>query len=213
MNYPAFLDRLGNLGNTGATVFLLMLLTACSSTPVTQQLQQYDFGPLSTTASATSVPPNQGKLQISIAEVTIPPALDSNAMLYRLQYDNVQQLKAYSLHRWSMPPAQLLAQRLKAVLVAQGADVLANTDGANLPILRLEIDEFSQIFTAVNQSNAHISLRASVIKGHKLIAQKSFQQKVATNTADAPGGARAMREAADASIAEIQTWIMSLPLK
>ena len=212
MNYPAFFGRLGNLGNLGniSAVFLLVLVSACSSTPVTQQLQQYDFGPLATTAS---VPPNQGKLQISIAEVTIPPALDSNAMLYRLQYDNVQQLKAYSLHRWSMPPAQLLAQRLKAVLVSQGADVLANTDGTNLPILRLEIDEFSQIFTAANQSNAQINLRASVIKGHKLIAQKSFQQKVATSTADAPGGARAMRGAADASIAEIQTWIMSLPLK
>ncbi|MES2041629.1 MAG: ABC-type transport auxiliary lipoprotein family protein [Pseudomonadota bacterium] len=215
MNYPAFFGRIGNLGNLGniGAVFLLVLVSACSSTPVTQQLQQYDFGPLSTTASVASVPPNQGKLQISIAEVTIPPALDSNAMLYRLQYDNVQQLKAYSLHRWSMPPAQLLAQRLKAVLVSQGADVLANTDGTNLPILRLEIDEFSQIFTAASQSNAQISLRASVIKGHKLIAQKSFQQKVATSTADAPGGARAMREAADASIAEIQTWIMSLPLK
>lgn len=210
MIYPAFFRRLGNMRNTGTTVFLLTLLSACSSTPVAQQSQQYDFGPLTTTASAQ---PNQGKLQLSIAEVTIPPALDSNAMLYRLQYDNVQQLKAYSLHRWSMPPAQLLAQRLKAVLVSQGADVLANTDGANLPILRLEIDEFSQIFTAANQSNAQINLRASVIKGHKLIAQKSFQQKVATSTADAPGGARAMREAADASIAEIQTWIMSLQLK
>ncbi|MBI1772864.1 MAG: membrane integrity-associated transporter subunit PqiC [Burkholderiales bacterium] len=210
MIYTAFFRLLGNLRNTGTTVFLLMLLSACSSTPVAQQSQQYDFGPLTTNAS---VQPNQGKLQLSIAEVTIPPALDSNAMLYRLQYDNVQQLKAYSLHRWSMPPAQLLAQRLKSVLVAQGADVLANTDGANLPILRLEIDEFSQIFTAANQSNAQINLRASVIKGHKLIAQKSFQQKVATSTADAPGGARAMREAADASIAEIQTWIMSLQLK
>ena len=211
MIYPAFFRRLSNMKNTGTTVFLLMLLSACSSTPVAQQSQQYDFGPLTTTAS---VPPNQGKLQISIAELTVPPALDSNAMLYRLQYDNVQQLKAYSLHRWSMPPAQLLAQRLKAVLVSQGADVLANTDGAaNLPILRLEVDEFSQIFTATNQSNAQISLRASLIKGHKLIAQKSFQQKVAANTADAPGGARAMREAADASIAEIQAWIMSLPMK
>lgn len=211
MIYPAFFRRLSNMKNTGTTVFLLMLLSACSSTPVAQQSQQYDFGPLTTTAS---VPPSQGKLQISIAELTVPPALDSNAMLYRLQYDNVQQLKAYSLHRWSMPPAQLLAQRLKAVLVSQGADVLANTDGAaNLPILRLEVDEFSQIFTAANQSNAQISLRASVIKGHKLIAQKSFQQKVAANTADAPGGARAMREAADASIAEIQAWIMSLPMK
>ncbi|WP_170133698.1 ABC-type transport auxiliary lipoprotein family protein [Undibacterium pigrum] len=191
--------------------FLLMLLSACSSTPVAQQLQQYDFGPLT---SSTPAQAGQTKLQISIADIGIPPALDSNAMLYRLQYDNVQQLKAYTLHRWSMPPAQLLAQRLKAGLVAQGADVLANTDGAaNLPVLRLEVDEFSQIFTSASQSNAQISLRASVIKGHKLVAQRSFQQKIAATTADAPGGARAMREAADASIMEIQSWIMSLPLK
>lgn len=208
MTYPAFFQR---LRNTGMAAFFLMLLSACSSTPVAQQLQQYDFGPLTSSAPAQA---GQGKLQISIADIGIPPALDSNAMLYRLQYDNVQQLKAYTLHRWSMPPAQLLAQRLKAGLVAQGADVLANTDGAaNLPILRLEVDEFSQIFTSTSQSNAQISLRASVIKGHKLVAQKSFQQKIAATTADAPGGARAMREAADASIMEIQSWIMSLPLK
>ncbi|MFZ6735376.1 ABC-type transport auxiliary lipoprotein family protein [Undibacterium sp. Ji42W] len=210
MIYPVFFRSLGNMKNTGVAAFLLMLLSACSSTPVTQQLQQYDFGPLTTTASAL---PTQGRLQISIADIAVPPALDSNAMLYRLQYDNVQQLKAYSMHRWSMPPAQLLAQRLKAGLVAQGVDVLANTDGANLPLLRLEVDEFSQIFSAVSQSNAQISLRASVIKGHKLIAQKSFQQKVAATTGDAPGGASAMREAADATITEIQSWVMSLPLK
>lgn len=211
MIYPVFFSRLSNIRNTGTALFLFMLLSACSATPQKQQLQQYDFGPLAVNAQ---VQPGPAKLQISIAEISIPSALDSNAMLYRLQYDNVQQLKAYSLHRWSMPPAQLLAQRLKAGLVAQGADVLANTDGAaNLPILRLEIDEFSQIFTTANQSDAQISLRASVIKGHKLIAQKSFQQKVAASTADAPGGARAMREAADASIGNIQSWIMSLPLK
>lgn len=217
MSYPAFFCQFSQFSRTGATLFslfslsLLTLLSACSSKPVAQQSQQYDFGPV---ALVTPAQPSPVKLQISIAEITIPPALDSNAMLYRLQYDNVQQLKAYSLHRWSMPPAQLLAQRLKAGLVAQGADVLANTDGAaNLPILRLELDEFSQIFTTASQSNAQISLRASVIKGHKLIAQKSFQQKVAATTADAPGGARAMREAVDASINDIQAWIMGLPLK
>ncbi|MFZ6874875.1 ABC-type transport auxiliary lipoprotein family protein [Undibacterium sp. Di27W] len=207
MIYPALIARLSNVG----AVFLLMLLSACSSAPVAQQAQQYDFGPLATN---TSAPAGTRKLQISIAEISIPPALDSNAMLYRLQYDNVQQLKAYSLHRWSMPPAQLLLQRLKAGLVAQGADVLTNSDGAaNLPLLRLELDEFSQIFSSASLSNAHISLRASVIKDRKLLAQKSFQQKIPASTADAPGGARAMREAADASIIEIQNWIMSLPLK
>ncbi|MFZ6746452.1 ABC-type transport auxiliary lipoprotein family protein [Undibacterium sp. JH2W] len=207
MIYPALIARLRHVG----AVFLLMLLSACSSAPVAQQVQQYDFGPLATN---TSAPTGTGKLQISIAEISIPPALESNSMLYRLQYDNVQQLKTYSLHRWSMPPAQLLLQRLKADLVAQGADVLTNSDGAaNLPLLRLEIDEFSQIFSSASLSNAHINLRASVIKDRKLLAQKSFQQKVPASTADAPGGARAMREAADASILEIQNWIMSLPLK
>ena len=207
MIYPAI--NLKQLRLSGILCILLML-SACSSSPVAQR-QQFDFGPLPTQQASLDL---AGKLQFILTDISIPAALDSNAMLYRLQYDNAQQLKAYSLHKWSMPPAALLAQRLKTGFAARGAEVLGNADGAaNLPVLRIELDEFSQIFTSASQSHAQISLRASVIKNHKLIAQKSLRQTAVATTADAPGGARAMQEAADASIADLQTWLSSLALK
>ncbi|MFZ6654306.1 ABC-type transport auxiliary lipoprotein family protein [Undibacterium sp. TJN19] len=213
MKYPQILRNTGSLMQFSSGMFLLLILSACAGNPAVQR-QQYDFGP--TPTPVTSAPSAQAKtgFQIGLAEVTVPAALDSSAMLYRLQYDNVQQLKAYTLHRWSMTPADLLSQRLKARLMANGNEVLANTAGAvNLPVLRIDLDEFSQIFSSASQSQAQINLRASVIKAGKLIAQKSFQQQVAATSADAPGGARAMQEATDASINELQLWLAGLPLK
>ncbi|MFZ6723578.1 ABC-type transport auxiliary lipoprotein family protein [Undibacterium sp. Ji49W] len=206
MNHRYLYQQLARLG---AMLGLFAILSACSTTPVAQR-QQYDFGPWLAESPATPV---AGKLQFSLAEITVPAALESNAMLYRLQYDNVQQLKAYSQHRWSMPPAQLLAQRLKTRLTSQGNDVMVSTEAASpFPVLRIELEEFSQIFSSTSQSHAQISLRASLVKGRQLLAQKSFQQKVTAASADAPGGAKAMQEAADASIDALQTWIKSLPL-
>ncbi len=218
MIYPGFFRQFATM----CTALLLLMLSACSSNPTAQnQTRQYDFGPLNmdplSVASSGNGLPAQDKvarLQISLADISIPAALESNAMLYRLQYDNAQQLKAYALNRWSMPPAQLLAQRLKAGFTAQGADILAATDGAaNLPILRMELDEFSQIFTSPSQSHAQLNLRASIIKANKLVAQKSFQQQMSAGTADGAGGAKAMQQAADACIAELHNWVASLPLR
>ena len=210
MNYPPILRKTGSLMQFSSGMFLLLILSACAGNPAVQR-QQYDFGPMPAMATSTQA---KAGFQIGLAEITVPAALDSSAMLYRLQYDNVQQLKAYTLHRWSMTPADLLSQRLKARLMATGNEVLANTAGAaNLPVLRIDLDEFSQIFTSSSQSQAQINLRASVIKSGKLIAQKSFQQQVAASSADAPGGARAMQEATDASINALQLWLTGLPLK
>ncbi|MFZ6770921.1 ABC-type transport auxiliary lipoprotein family protein [Undibacterium sp. Di26W] len=208
MNYRHLHQQLARL-RAMISISLFAILSACSSTPVAQR-QQYDFGPWLAETPATPLP---GRLQFSLTEIAVPAALESNAMLYRLQYDNVQQLKAYSQHRWSMPPAQLLAQRLKTRMANQGSDVMLSTEAASpFPVLRIELEEFSQIFSSPNQSHAQISLRASLVKGRQLLAQKSFQQKVNAASADAPGGAKAMQEAADASIDALQTWIKSLPL-
>ncbi|MFZ6773366.1 ABC-type transport auxiliary lipoprotein family protein [Undibacterium sp. SXout7W] len=193
-----------------------LMLSACSGNP-TAQRQQYDFGLLpvhtvsapaaASTSAATSV-------QISLAEINAPAALDSTAMLYRLQYDNGQQLKPYALHRWSMTPAALLSQRLKAQMATSGIQVAQQGEAAqSWPLLRIDLDEFSQVFSSASHSNAHIDLRASISKNNILIAQRRFQQQVSARSADAPGGAAAMQQATDQLIQELNIWIRSLPLK
>ena len=51
---------------------------------------------------------------LAITDVaTAGGALENMAVLYRLGYTDAQELRPYSKARWSMPPAQLLRQRLR----------------------------------------------------------------------------------------------------
>lgn len=182
------------------------LMSACSSTAPAQR-QQYDFGPFNTVSL-----PNT-KMQIALAEIQVPAALDSNAMLYRLQYDNAQQLKPYAQARWSMPPAQLVAQRIKLVLNSRGAVVTNTADSAgSLPVLRLELDEFSQIFTTPSASHAHIYARGIVLKGRNIVGTRNFLLQIPAASADAASGAKAMQTAVDTMINDMQKWLNSLAL-
>jgi len=137
------------------------VLSACSGNAAIQR-QQYDFGLPATPAVANA----SSRLQVGLADIQVVPALDGNAMWYRLQYDNAQQLKAYAQARWSMPPAQLLAQRLKIQMLASGTQITSASDGITTqPVLRVELDEFSQVFTTSTNSHAQINARVVLSKG------------------------------------------------
>jgi len=194
-----------------SALFAACLLTACAgSAPV--QKQVYDFGPLISPGTATTQASQSKHLTLSLADVQVAPALDSSAMLYRLLYDSPQQLKPYAQARWSMPPAQLLAQRFKATLSAQGHWIVNAADGAqDLPLLRMEIDEFAQVFPSASASNARLQLRAVLFQGRKALAQRAFAIEVPASSADAAGGAKAMQSACDQVIADLTQWLQTLP--
>jgi cholesterol transport system auxiliary component len=185
-------------------------LSACATRPPVPVL--YDFGPLDGKASPSVNSKHAPRLPpISIAEVNAPAWLDGPLMFYRLGYANVQQPRPYAGSRWSMTPAQLLNQRLKARIAQDGGTVLSATDGAaNTPLLRIDTDEFVQIFGSPTHSSAQVSLRASVFNGHILLAQKRFVQQVDAPSADAAGGARALADASDAVIDDILGWLAGL---
>lgn len=188
------------------TVFLCcagaILLAACSTTQA--PVARYDFGVTSgaTAKLACTLPP------INLAEITTTSALDSDLMLYRLNYANDQQTQAYAAHRWSMPPTQLLSQRIKALLADQGVTLL--DPGMVLPNavqLRLELNDFGQYFSDSAHSTAQVKVRASLLRGHALIAQTNLLQQTPTNAPDAPAGAQAMRVASDALISDLTVWL------
>jgi cholesterol transport system auxiliary component len=189
-------------------IALASLLFACASPTVRQQ---FDFGGTvvesDTKLSTTQVNP---KLNILLAEIQVPSSLEGTSMLYRLQYDNSQELRPYAQSRWSMPPAQLLKQRIKTQINQQGGTVLATSDGVkNLPILRLELEEFAQHFTSPNQSQVQQRWRASLINQNQLLAQRIFQAQAKCDSADAKGGARAMPLATDMAITELIAWLQT----
>ena len=175
----------------------------------------YDLGALSAPPTVTrsdAVPPRIAP--ITVADVTTAPWLDSQMMYYRLSYENDQQPRAYAVSRWSMPPPQLLGQRIKARLAQTGGAVLSGADGAvNIALLRVEADDFSQRFSTPAQSDVHVAVRASVFNGRTLVAQKSFEQQRPAPTADAGGGASALAAATDAMIVDLMAWLATLPEK
>ena len=187
-------------------------LSACSSLQPQPRATVYDFGP-----GAVSVPPANRMAQrpaLVLSDVEASAALDSTAVLYRLAYSDAQQLRPYAHARWSMSPVQLLRQRLREQLAlhrpvlnaAQG--VVVGKPALNL---HLDLDEFSQLFDSAQQSSGLVRLRATLGQGdegvERLVAQRSFVVQRPASSADAPGGVRALTQATDALIEEIELWL------
>ncbi len=96
------------------------------------------------------------------------------------------------------------------VPIPAGATVVDVADGvADFAILKIELDEFSQVFSSTTQSEAKITLRVSLIKKNKLIAQHYFALATPSASADASGGAKAMQVTADRSISAILGWLQT----
>jgi cholesterol transport system auxiliary component len=187
-------------------------MVGCGSLQPAARPLLYDFGPGERVAPAGVKPASLPPLALSAVEST--NALDTTAVLYRLAYSDAQQLRPYALARWTMPPAELLRQRLRERL-GQTRVVLQSADGVNAPAgaltLRLEVEEFSHVFDAPDKSAGLLRLRATVAKaGGNLVAQRSFVVQRESTSADAPGGVRALTAAADAVIADIDQWLQQM---
>lgn len=190
----------------------ILLLSGCAATRGTPPTTAYDLGPL---PAATGMSATAGTIApITVADVTSPAWMDSQSMVFRLDYAGPQQPQPYAASRWSMPPPQLLGQRIKERLAAAGAIVLSASDGAlNIPVLRIDADDFSQQFSSATTSQGHVALRASVFSGRTLVAQKRFEQVRPAPSADASGGAIALASATDALIGDMMSWLTTLPTK
>ena len=204
---------------TGVKVVFILLclaLTGCAlpSPPTRPAIYDFGPGPLSTPAAPrlANLPP------LAVADIDANPALDSTALLYRLAYDNAQQLKPYALARWSMTPAQLLRKRLREQLAQRRAQLNPGEGGlvgAGAPLtLRIELEEFSHLFETPLKSMGLLRLRATLVQpspsGEKLVAQRSLITQRPAPSADAGGGVRALTAATDVAVQELEEWLGQL---
>lgn len=206
----------------GCAVFVLIfsVLGGCAALPDKPvRPAVYDFGPGLTVKAAPTpavVPAAPGAVlpPLALADIDAPPALDGAAVLYRLVYADVQQLRPYAQARWSMPPAQLVRQRLREQLGQQRV-VLNPGEGAAGLSLRLELEEFTQVFETPERSIGLVRLRATLVEGaggrERIVAQRRFVTQRPAPSADAAGGVRALTAATDAAIDEIGLWLQQLP--
>jgi len=169
----------------------------------------YDLGPL----PATDLTLPRPLPALSMAEPRAMAWTEARSMTYRLAYINEQQMHRYANSRWTMPPVLLLSPRLKSRLAQSGAMVLSAADSAvDMPVLQIDVDDFTQVFSSTTQSEGRIVVRASLFKGRALIAQKTFSQQKTASSSNAAGGAQALAMASDALVADMMAWLaLSVP--
>jgi len=193
------------------------LAAACSSLPAPPPpVAVYDFGPGTGAApqdAGAALPP------IALADVDVAdPGTGGAALHYRLAYANAQQLRPYTRARWSQPPAALLQQALAERLgrrraVLWGEDGLATqlAPGRMPAVLRVQLQEFSQVFDTEQASAAVLRVRAQLSDadslGETLVAQQQFTVRRPAATPDAAGGARALAEASAQLADELAAWL------
>jgi len=203
-------------------IFCLMVaaaLVGCAA-PRGSNVLVYDFGPgvLAPHLALRTTPAPEQRVAplppLVLAEVAAPAALDSTAVLYRLGYADANLLQPYGQARWSMPPAQLLRQTLRSALGARRAVLPAN-EGVQYPagsvVLRLELEEFSQLFDTAQSSHGLLRLRATLTQtatgGELLLAQRMVVVSSPADSPDAAGGVRALAAAAAAAVTQLDDWV------
>lgn len=189
-------------------VLLASLASGCASLPSAPiRPAVYDFGPGPLAVSAAK---NPALPTLVLQELRAPPALDNPAVLYRLAYADARQLRPYANARWSMPPARLVRQRLRESLSLSRAVVDPGESSAPFT-LRVELQEFSQLFETEQASSGLVRLNATLIEtrggADRLVAQRVFVVQRPAATPDAPGGVRALMSATDAVVEEVGAWL------
>lgn len=189
---------------------MLCAMAGCSMPQSPAPKANYDLGPLpaveqlspATTVQASKPP--QRTLQL--ANTTAPPAMASQDMHYRLLYAQALQPRAYTLASWSMPPAQLVHQRLRRSLLSDGW-LIGTHLAANTSVLHVEVDTFEQVFDAPNRSHGLVQWQVSLRQGNRTLTQHTIQAKATAASPDAAGGAQALAIATDDALVQLRTWL------
>ncbi|HTQ75924.1 MAG TPA: ABC-type transport auxiliary lipoprotein family protein [Burkholderiales bacterium] len=191
-----------------AAIALGLACAACGISPISAppEVTQYDFGPMPAKKAAPGL-----RQSLVIYDVSAPAWLDSSLIYYRLAYQDAARPQAYADSRWVGSPAELIGSRVRGRLAASGKGVVVHpADGTRASYaLRIELDEFAQVFDAPGHSRAVVRLRATVLGKNALVAQRNFSVERPAGTPDAEGGVRALIEASDEAVDQLVAWTVA----
>jgi ABC-type uncharacterized transport system auxiliary subunit len=160
----------------------------------------YDLGPM-----PERLVRQQRKIPVAI-EVRAPLWFDSLGIDYRLQYADAARLREYAKARWAAPPAQLIEQRLMHQLAFSSAG-----QARAGCVLRLDISEFSQIFSGPASSAGVLRLRAKWLdQSRRPAAEQDFNIEKIAISSDSRGGVRALTAAVEQLASELRAWETNL---
>jgi len=168
---------------------LTLLLGACALSPQASAPALFDLGPAPVLAS-------QAGARMQQVEVSAPPWLAGTGIAYRLAYQDAFRREVYRDSRWAAPPAALLAERLR-----QRAAASAGPGALNL---RLELEEFGQVFDTPTQSR--VLLRVRAWSGESPGTLKVFELIRPAPSADAAGAVQGLSRASDELVDRLLAW-------
>jgi len=161
----------------------------------------YDFGP-----PAIEDPVAPGRRGDLAVEVRAPLWFDSLGIEYRLLYDEPKRLRDYTRSRWAGPPAQMVQQRL-----IQQLGLMPAGQGRTRCVLRVDIDEFIQIFDTPTSSRGVIQGRVQLLdRSRTSLVGYELQIEKPAASADARGGVAALTVAVDQLVADLLGWEQQL---
>ena len=180
-------------------MLLALLLSACvggarNAPPVTV----YDFGlPAARLA-------RDGQWSRVALEVGSPPWFESLNVDYRLAYEDPLKQREYAGSRWAGTPAALLLLRLRQQL----GTVSVGVNSAASCLLRVELQEFSQVFDSPGKSRGVLQSGVSLIDGKRqVVAERQMTIEKTAATPDARGGVNALAEASDELGKQLAIWL------
>jgi cholesterol transport system auxiliary component len=195
------IQRLYPAGAALAVALAFSVLAGCAGNQAAFANVRYDLGPAPQQVATSGPMP-----AVKVLDVTAPATLTSDKLIYRLSYADAQQTASYANSRWTMTPSELLTQRLRDALSQRGT-VLTGSDGVSAPVLKVDLNEFEQVFDSQTQSHGEVTARATLIHRGKVLAQRTFVASAPASSADAAGGAQALAAASDDLVAQISTWL------
>ncbi len=184
------------------SLLIAALLAGCTGLPkVAPAYAVHDFGGPDPVAARSPGVPLRG------LEVVAAPWLASTAIQYRLAYAQPTRRQAYVESRWAAQPAQLVELALKRAVRTGGE---AGTSGACR--LRVELDEFAQVFDEAAVSRGVVEARAFLLapRSDQIVASRGFSLARPAPSADALCGVAALRGGVRQMGVELSDWLEAL---
>ena len=219
-NIAARASRTGVAGLFCLSFLVTAGLAGCGALPdKPSRVVIYDFGPGPITATAHATAPTAALPPITLADLdTSASRLEGTQLNYRLGYADANEVRPYAGSRWTLPPTQLLRQRLRdalaqrrTVLGTLEAANLARTEGRTTDVLRISLEEFSHYFESPTSSAGLVRVRATLVRGspsgERVLGQRAVVISRPAPSADASGGVKALVAATDAAVDELVQWV------
>lgn len=180
-----------------------VLLSACNGIGnPPRPVAIYDLG----LVAARSLPADAVPSRI---QLMAPTWLELSAMQYRLEWDQPLRRRAFAESRWAATPPEMLARALDRA-------VRSNGTASSECRLRIELDEFIQVFGAEDSSHVELVARASWLpaRSETALARKEFRLSQPASPPNAEGGVAAYRALAAQFSDQLVQWLSELdPLR